>query len=117
MESQTFYVPLPEQALFDETFKILNGVARAPVTSITSIAVSTTDTLIWYDHWEDGYEADITNPKSSTTQIWGDGDASNGCAPIAIICTNANDKLVAGDAILLENSVPLPRNKNTIRFH
>jgi hypothetical protein len=117
LASQTFYVPLPEEALYFETFKILNRwYARAPIISITSIAVSTSNTVIWYDHWEDGYDDDVANPKSSTTEIWGDGDASNGCAPTVSQCTDANDKLFPGDAILLENSVPIPRNKNTIRY-
>jgi hypothetical protein len=116
MGSQTFYVPLPEQALLDETFKRIHGVSQAPIISITSIAVSTSNTVIWYDHWEDGYDDDVANPKSSTTEIWGDGDASNGCAPTVRWCSDWNDKLNAGDAILLENSVPLPRNKNAIRY-
>jgi hypothetical protein len=49
--SQTFYVPLPEELLFKETFKQINGgKAEAPVTSLISFAISTKGTVIWYDH-------------------------------------------------------------------
>ncbi len=32
-----------------------------------------TATVIYYDHWEDGYEADINFPTQNTTEVWGDG--------------------------------------------
>jgi uncharacterized repeat protein (TIGR01451 family) len=117
--SQTFYVPLPEEDLFQETFKQINGGrAEAPVTSLISLAISTTGTVIWYDHWEDGYEEDVTSPIRSTTQVWGDNDASNGCAPNVATCTDAADKFDAGDSVVIENVVELDpgRNKMKIRF-
>jgi uncharacterized repeat protein (TIGR01451 family) len=117
--SQTFYVPLPEEDLFQETFKQINGGgAEAPVTSLISFAISTTGTVIWYDHWEDGYEEDVTSPTMSTTQVWGDNDASNGCAPNVGTCTDAADKFDAGDSVVIENIVELDpgRNELDIRF-
>jgi uncharacterized repeat protein (TIGR01451 family) len=117
--SQTFYVPLPEEDLFQETFKQINeGKAEAPVTSLISFAISTTGTVIWYDHWEDGYEEDVTSPIMSTTQIWGDNDASNGCAPNVGTCTDAADTFDAGDSVVIENVVELDpgRNEIDIRF-
>lgn len=118
--SQTFYVPLPEEILFHDTFKQINGgKAEAPVTSLISLAISTTGTVIWYDHWEDGYEEDVTGQlTSATTQVWGDNDASNGCAPNVVTCTDAADKFDAGDSIVIENVVELDpvRNKAHIRF-
>jgi uncharacterized repeat protein (TIGR01451 family) len=117
--SQTFYVPLPEEDLFQETFKQINeGRAEAPVTSLISLAISTTGTVIWYDHWEDGYEEDVTSPIMSTTQVWGDNDASNGCAPNVGVCTDAADKFDAGDSVVIENLVELDpgRNEVNIRF-
>ena len=39
--------------------------------SMTAITVSTTGTVIWYDHWEDGYEVDITKAEMATTTVWG----------------------------------------------
>ena len=46
-----------------------------------SIAMKRPGIIIYYDHWEDGYEADIENPVQSTTQIWGDGNPANGAPP------------------------------------
>ena len=47
----------------------------------------------------------------STTEIWGDNDPSNGSPP-----GFPGDVLSAGDAIILENLVPLPRNPSTILY-
>lgn len=60
---------------------------------------------VWFDHHEDGFEVDVTNPTKSSTQIWGDGDASNGCAPGTSSCTDANDILTAGQSILLKSII------------
>jgi hypothetical protein len=69
------------------------------------------------DHWEDGYESDSTNPSQSTTEVWGDGDASNGCAPITgLDCTDANDTLSAGTSIVVQNEITMPRDSSTIFY-
>jgi uncharacterized repeat protein (TIGR01451 family) len=107
---QTYYIPLPEEDLFNETFETINSSdANAPVNTLISIAIAADGTVIYYDHWEDGYESDVTNPQQSTTQIWGDGNLSNGVAP-----GTTNDILSAGDAIVLENEVPVPRGSSIL---
>jgi uncharacterized repeat protein (TIGR01451 family) len=111
--AQTFYVPLPEDDLSTKIFlkvSAKNGVG--PVMSLISFSISTTGTVIWYDHWEDGYETDVTLPKQSTTQIWGDGNASNGCAPTVVDCTDATDVFKAGDSVVLEDEVELKAERN-----
>ncbi len=55
--------------------------------------------IIYYDHWEDGYEADLLNPIQSTTEVYGDGDPSNG--------GTGNDVLRAGDDINLISNQPI----------
>jgi hypothetical protein len=57
------------------------------------------------DHHEDGYEFDATKPTQATTEIWGDGNAANGCAPNVSPCTNANDIIKSGTAIVIQNNV------------
>ena len=59
-------------------------------------------TIITWDHHEDGYEADINAPVQSTTQVWGDGDLTNGIAP-----GTTNDLVNAGDVIVVQNTVPI----------
>jgi uncharacterized repeat protein (TIGR01451 family) len=111
--AQTFYVPLPEDDLFTKIFMKVNAQrAKGPVISLISFSISTTGTVIWYDHWEDGYETDVTLPEQSTTQVWGDGDASNGCAPTVVDCTDAKDVFKAGDSIVLEDVVELAAFRN-----
>ena len=102
---QTFYLPLPEKQIMVDTFESINSVADGDIVSTTSVAIGVTGTVIWYDHHEDGFEIDPTNPQNPSTEIWGDGDASNGCAPGVDPCTDDADMLSSGDVLLLENLV------------
>jgi uncharacterized repeat protein (TIGR01451 family) len=102
--------------LFQKTFESINAArANPPIISLISFAISTTGTVIWYDHWEDGYEKDVTKPVQSTTQVWGDGDSSNGCHPNVSSCTDSNDRFVAGDSVVIQNTVQIGTNTNPIR--
>ncbi len=65
----------------------------------------------YYDHWEDGYEADLANPVQASTEIWGDNNAGNGIPP-----GFGTDVINAGDVITLDNTVSLPRNPAQIRY-
>lgn len=149
---QTFYIPLLEEELFNDLFKVINSVeTKGNVLTLVSIGISTdnvrkwhfTDcilsrtfahrsrhlicssfsflfhqTVIWYDHVEDGFDIDSTNSTlaSGTTQIWGDGIASNGCRPDITTCTDSSDILNAGANIVLRNTVEIPRNVNKYVF-
>ncbi len=117
---QFFYVPGEEtdilSAFSSLTPNAANDRARvpsSPITSIISLSTQAENTIIYYDHWEDGLEVDIDNPIQNTTEIWGDNDPSNGIAP-----GFETDILSAGEAIALKNNVPLDpdRDPNTILF-
>jgi hypothetical protein len=82
--------PLPEVALFNETFEYSYYRLPTPIISLISFAISA-GTVIWYDHWEDGYEYDVTDPVGSTTQVWGDGDSSLAVTKLVISCADSND--------------------------
>lgn len=104
---QQFYVPLPE-ASFQTALKAIDTTGTAVGNNIQTtiaIAIGSTNTVVVYDQWEDGFENDINSPAQSTTQIWGDGNLSNGVAP-----GYATDLLSPGNVILLTNVVSLPRN-------
>ncbi len=84
---QIYYVPVPEdqalaalQALYPSAAECGGNsqTAAYPVTSYIAIATSVPGTVIVYDHWEDGYEYDLSNPIQSSTEVWGDGDLENG---------------------------------------
>lgn len=89
--SKTFYLPFPENAeQLRKSFGSAGSLAlgngsssstNRDVRSIVSFKIPYPKTIITYDHWEDGYEADITVPTQRTTQVWGDGDITNGVAP------------------------------------
>ena len=86
------------------------------MTSVTSIVVTGDNTVIYFDHWEDGYEVDIEHPTQASTRVWGDGNIANGCAPGHACATNADDVLTAGEVIALRNDVVLPRNPSNLFY-
>jgi len=106
---QIFYVPFPEDQVFDALEDIYPGAASCPVdspdvtdqiNSYVSIAAVADNTVIYYDHWEDGFEIDLANPTQATTEIWGDGDPTNGQAP-----GSGSDIINADAVIVLDNVV------------
>lgn len=117
--TQTFFVPFPETDMVNDMLKRINNLlegntglpnVRGQMVSLVSVAISTDNTVIWYDHWEDSYETDITvGITSNFTQVWGDGKASNGCRPGIAVCSDANDYLNAGQSFVLENMMAVPR--------
>lgn len=109
---QTFFIPFKEDDIFyNMFFQINSGRATAPVESTISLAFSTSGTVVWYDHWEDGFDLDVTNSTSGTTEIWGDGNAANGCVPKIQVCTDAADYIRSGQSLVINSTVPIPRVK------
>jgi hypothetical protein len=73
---QTFYVPIREPEMYNDMFKLINNhVATPPVVSMIALAISVEGTIIWYDHWEDGYDVHVEE-FGSTTKVWGDGECA-----------------------------------------
>ncbi|HEY5999660.1 MAG TPA: hypothetical protein VI078_10225 [bacterium] len=109
--AQVYYVPLPE----DQIHVALTGIFPGPaacgasqglgvgdaIVTYLSLTPVAEGTVITYDHWEDGYEADIARPSQASTEVWGDGDPANGSAP-----GFPDDRIGAGGVIVLHNEVP-----------
>ena len=103
---ETYYIPFQE----DHILTALRGIngpgcprgdrVTDPIQTYISIGVVEDGTIINYDHWEDGFEGNLTIPVQTTTEIWGDGDPSNGIAPGYTV-----DVLNASDIIILDNLV------------
>ncbi|MCP3871293.1 MAG: tandem-95 repeat protein, partial [Gammaproteobacteria bacterium] len=115
-QTKTYYMPYPEdetllgEALFQASgnYTGYGSVMR----NVTSIKSPYPNVQLIYDEWEDGYEDDITNPLQSTTQIWGDGDLSNGVVP-----GYPTDFLPAGASIVLDSDfIYTPRDPNDIYY-
>ncbi len=108
---EEYFIPFNEDDILNASKRAYSSGAPAncggnsqnpvdPIRSFTSFVVAEDNTIIVYDHWEDGYEA-IPNIKTqSTTEIWGDGDLTNGVAP-----GHPNDLLSRGDVVTLKNDV------------
>lgn len=97
--AQVHFVPLPEGNL-QTAQKAISSNVSGNENTVIAITATSNNTVIVYDQWEDGYEADISNPIQSTTQIWGDGDLNNGVTP-----GTTNDLIQAGQTIVLQNQV------------
>ena len=111
----TFFIPFPTDqlgSLFDAGSS-QDFIDEDIVTTI-SIAVRRSDTIIYYDHWEDELEDNLTSPVQPSTQVWGDGDLTNGVAPTSR--PNPDDTLLAGDIIPLQNTVVLPRDRDNLFY-
>ena len=97
---QTYFIPLPEEELF-ASFQKISTTSAGPITTLISVAIAVDKTIIYWDHWEDGYEPDPANPVQPSTEIWGTG---SGTRPT----------LLSGNTIVLENTVPVSGNRSGI---
>ena len=82
-----------------------------PTQTYVSLAILDSGTVIYYDHWEDTYERDVQNQLQATSEIWGDGDPTNGFPP-----GFPTDNLNQGDVIILNNSVVSTTTQTVIDF-
>lgn len=108
------YIPLPT----DETQAVLEMVNAAADTTLdftVGITNAGNGAVMYYDHWEDGFEADLANPVQPTTEVWGDGDPSNGDAADHCV-TCAGDALTPGDVFVIRNTITTPRDAAEVRF-
>ena len=58
---ETYYVPITEQQAL-ASMDAINSAATTPVNTYLSVAIGTDGTLLYFDHWENGYVDDIANP-------------------------------------------------------
>lgn len=118
---QVFYLPVPEDQAFTVFRSIFPGNTACgllgypevaePTITYDSISILATGTIIYYDHWEDGYEVDLANPVQATTEIWGDGDPSNGAPPNV-----PDDLLDANTVIILRSDVRSATRQSEIDY-
>jgi hypothetical protein len=127
---QTYFIPLPEEALIN-SFKSISDTAIGPVVNLISIAVAAEGTVVHYDHHEDEVDTEFladVSQKQSSTEIWGDGDCSNGGAPgiastrdaetgATLSCDPNLDFLKGGDVIILMSSVPVGADRDNTIFY
>ena len=104
---QTFFMPFDEEEVNValNTIDNFGGAVGSTIRSTISIVGGITNTVIFWDHWEDGYEENILAPTQTTTQVWGDNNPANGIPPAFGV-----DRVNEGDIISLINDIPIPRD-------
>ena len=117
---QHFYVPIPEDQIYhalkaiypsNQTCPAFGENVANPINTYISIAVISDNTILYYDHWEDGFEIDVTHPQQPTTQIWGDGNPTNGTPPDI-----PTDLVRADTVIVLRNPIDINTLRTVIDF-
>ncbi len=105
---ETYFAPFPENDM-QTSLQVIDGLQGnigSEMRTVTSMVAGRDNTVIYYDHWEDGYEDDISSPTQATTQVWGDGNSTNGIPP-----NFTNDVINAGTIINLEDTIDVLRNQ------
>lgn len=112
----TFYVPIFEDNAQDALFSVNGGTGTA-LSSTTSITIGAEGAILYYDHWEDAYEATPNIRVQASTLVFGDGDVTNGnAATYCVPARCAGDLLPAGAVLRLNNSATVvPGSINTPR--
>ena len=108
------YIPLPSDNM-QLALETINAGASPTLRYTVGITNAASGSTMYYDQWEDGYEADIANPSQSTTLIFGDGNTSNGnAATYCAACTG--DTLPQGAPLVMQNDIATPRNAANLFF-
>jgi len=118
---QTYFVSEPEDHQWTAYNAIKNSTLVPPSNNIRThigVTIGFEGTVLYYDQWENGFDADITHPTNiwSTsnpggTQIWGDADPTNGAPP-----GFPQDYFLPGDVVILQNMVPGNPRGNDIYY-
>lgn len=112
VKDKIYYMPYSEnEAIIALRRSASVSLSSSNIRTIISIKISYPGTQLVWDNWEDGYEPEITSPVQPSTQVWGDGDIYNGIAP-----GYPTDVIPPGGSIVLDNTMPTPRNVANIFY-
>ena len=95
--------------------------------SVLGCAASADNQIVYFDQWEDGFEADVLNPVQATTLVLGDGNPANGDAQSFTIDPRVtSDALYRGTNLTFASDqttgptinqyVPMPRSAAQLRY-
>lgn len=121
---ETYYIPLPAPHVRDWAQAQEVSTQNDNLRTRIGIVVTAADAVLYWDHWEDGFEFEIEDPASPApnagVEIWGDQDCANGFRPDLGTCSDdALDRFAAGDVLTLEDDVAVPggvRNASQVYF-
>ena len=118
--AQIYYVPMAEADL-QASLKAISTAVTGNIQTVIAITATSNGTVVVYDQWEDGFEADIKNPLQASTKVWTynngwfvdtDGDGVQNGAEAAVSGTGI---AVSGRSIILTNAVN-PASPTTVDF-
>jgi uncharacterized repeat protein (TIGR01451 family) len=106
---QQYIVLGHEQHVYNMMARVATGEAL-PITgnrmnSVVSLVASADGQILYYDHWEDGFEADPFAPTQPSTLILGDGNPANGDACGWTVGACAGDLITIGMPITLNSNL------------
>jgi uncharacterized repeat protein (TIGR01451 family) len=106
---QQYFVLGHEQHVYNLMARVAAGEGLAisgnRMNSVVSLVASADGQIVYYDHWEDGFEADPFAPTQPSTLILGDGNVANGNACAWTIGACAADTIVVGMPITLNSNL------------
>ncbi|XWN29119.1 MAG: hypothetical protein ROR55_16560 [Devosia sp.] len=124
---QTYYIPvreddtmIPGDTQGSSEIGRGDGDQNLDTYSLVSFGVAAAGTVIYYDHWEDGYDLNLTDPtnRQSTTLVFGDGDLSNNYDANGnlVLPAGSDDLFEGGEAFNLSDTVAVDRTASDILF-
>lgn len=106
---QEYHIPISSANVREISESISTDVGTGgdfdTVHDVISLTALRANTVAVIDHWEDGFEADLSNPVQTSTEIFGNSDVSDGAPPGCAV--NACDVINVETFIVLENDVDL----------
>ena len=120
---QTYYVPITMEEAYwhyqDLQYTAQGGPnASTNILTIISIVPSISNTVLYIDQWENGFDADPANPTNlwsvsnpGGTQIWGDNNPANGIPP-----GFTQDIIQAGNRVILQVTNLYPRTASVVSY-
>lgn len=123
--AQTHYVPMAEGNI-QTSLKAISTATAGNIQTVIAITATGNGTLVVYDQWEDGYEADISNPLQASTKIWiyqnntwyndvNQNGVYDSGVDTTVSTTLTNGIKAAGASIILSNAVN-PASPLTVDF-
>lgn len=102
------YLILGNETQILEMFRAIQNNPKLPgqMASVITVVATTDYQMVYYDHWEDGYEPDIQNPVQASTEIYGTSGSPSGMLKAGDIITLNSD---GGEGI--RDFVPVPRGR------
>jgi hypothetical protein len=104
---QEYYILGNETQVLQMMADISPDPVGSSMASVITIVATSDGQIVYYDHWEDGYEPNILSPVQTSTEVFGDGVPAGDILNAGDIVTLNSDGGISAPAI--NRRVPVPR--------